>query len=84
MRSLISTAVFAAVLAALLIFGWYVWPTPWRTQVLRSDGTDSVYRIHRTEGRIEVLTRSGWKPLKPHDPYAGLSSTGRKALGLNN
>jgi hypothetical protein len=83
MRSAITTGVFAAVLCALMLFGWYVWPTPWRTQVLRSEGTDRVYRIHRTQGRIERLTKNGWKAIDEQEPYAGLSPAGKRALGIN-
>jgi hypothetical protein len=79
MRSTITTAVFAAVLAALLLFGWYVWPTPWKSQVLRNDGIDRMYRIHRADGRIEVLTRSGWRPLRAA-PATGLSEETRRLL----
>lgn len=38
-------------------------PDPWTIQTMRSDGIDRMYRVHRTDGRVEVMTTSGWKPV---------------------
>lgn len=58
------------VLVAIAFFAVYVWPTPWDMQTVRSEGIDRIVRLHRFDGRIEVLTKYGWKPMNSSEPTA--------------
>ena len=54
-------ALFAAVALALALFGYYVWPTPYRfyESAGRLAGVMG-YREHRLTGIVDVLTPEGW------------------------
>jgi hypothetical protein len=67
MKRLLIVAGICAVLGfGVLLVGAAVLlrPSPWDVQTMRSeDGVDRMFRVHRTDGRVETLTRNGWKPV---------------------
>lgn len=46
--------------AALAALAYFVWPTPWRYDRIR----ELPVRIHRITGDAEMLTPSGWQPMR--------------------
>lgn len=46
----------AGVFALILLFGYYVWPTPWE----RVKSGRWEYRVHRVNGTVEWLAEDGW------------------------
>ena len=47
---------FWITLGSLLLFGYFVWPTPWQYET-----TPKLFRVHRTSGTVEEWSRErGW------------------------
>src|SRR6185503_15321329 len=54
-------ALFAALALALALFGYYVWPTPYRFYTASGQLMGVMgYREHRFTGLVDVLTTEGW------------------------
>jgi hypothetical protein len=50
----------------IIIFGWLVWPTPYRYTSMSYEGATFPIRIHRITGKAERLTPArGWLPTGP-------------------
>lgn len=47
-------------LCLLLLLGWFVWPTPYRYDVLKRGDNSLPVRINRLTGNAEVLSSQGW------------------------
>ncbi|MHB1095560.1 MAG: hypothetical protein ACYC3F_05245 [Gemmatimonadaceae bacterium] len=57
----------------LLVFGLFVWPTPYRYLTWRAEDIAWPVRVSRLTGRAELLSRIGWLPMAP-EPIAKRSA----------
>ncbi len=57
-------------LSLLGLFGWFVWPTPWRYDSSSSNGMTVLIRTHRVTSHSEFyLPPQGWLPQRsPYSP----------------
>ena len=68
-RPILSTlSTIAAVFMSLFMF--FVWPTPYRYDHLRTSGHSLPVRINRFTGRAEWLNMRGWQPMQPMERKA--------------
>lgn len=52
----------------LLVFGWLVWPTPYRYLTWHSNDYTAPVRISRVTGRADFLAPDGWRRMGPPRP----------------
>jgi len=61
-----SRSKWAMVLAVVVVLAAYVWPTLWRYS--GGDRGIGMVRVHRFNGRTEMLTLGGWRNLTARFP----------------
>ncbi len=52
------------VLAVLLAFGYFVWPSQYERQVITIENVSRHTRIHRITGKVEVYVGDKWQELE--------------------
>jgi hypothetical protein len=63
-RTWVPAIVVGAVLLVVSCVAWFVWPTPYRFDTMRSGSSSVPVRINRFSGEAERLTVVGWRAMQ--------------------
>ncbi len=60
----IRIGVISAIIILPLLFGWFVWPTPWKTYRVGSSGNYGIMKLNRITGSVcTIFPRSGYQKM---------------------